>query len=47
MTNQKSMSPEHASQLAARLSAVQGLYEISYNKRPMRAVVEESIGKKV
>lgn len=43
---QKTMSPEHASHLAARLAAVQGLYEISYNKRPMRSVVEEMISKK-
>lgn len=30
---------------AARLAAVQGLYEISYNKRPMRAVVEEALAR--
>ena len=36
---------EPAALTAARLSAVQGLYEISYNKRPMRAVVEEALAR--
>jgi N utilization substance protein B len=38
--------PPPATLTAARLAAVQGLYEITYNRRPMRAVVEEALAHK-
>lgn len=38
--------PSLAALTSARLAAVQGLYEITYNKRPMRAVVEEALAHK-